>query len=398
MSEIKNTEKVSVNDKPSEFNKKSVETKKVNGKLDARSKDFVQNNEKKGFKHGVSGDDSKKGVTPERQLENKEQYLKRESGKQLGNKSEKQEAKREEAKEGKAEKTERNTDSPEMKEEKKKNELKKKEHGIQPNTSNLKQNGLEQKYQDKYEGKNENNKGDQHPCRNSRKQEHKEKYKKWLEDQLANIKAEADKGNNRAKKILPSWEERVKKGETGPPLKPNSHKFSMSSKMRERRKKAEASLANKKFENIRKLAAQGDKRAIKILPDWEKSVKKGKFGPAARGDTAYGGTEDWRIATRKSILKEAMSDKSKLPKHVRGWYKQEENRIINKLKERAQNGETFAQNILGKDKELDDYVVERMREPPGYDLGHQLGDKLGDKPGRLEYSRDNQNRGRRFRL
>ncbi|KKF98455.1 hypothetical protein [Methanosarcina mazei] len=341
MSEIKNTEKVSINDKPSEFNKKSVETKKVDGKLDVCSKEFVQNNEKKGFQYRASDDGSKKEVTPERQLENKERDLKREYGKQ---------------------------------------------------------NGLEQKYQDKYEGKNENNKGDQHPCRNSRKQEHKEIYKKWLGDQLANIKAEADKGNKRAKKILPSWEEHVKKGEIGPPLKPNSHKYSMSSKMRECQKKAEASLANKMFERFRKLAAQGDKRAIKILPDWEKSIKKGKFGPAARGDTAYGGTEDWRIATRKSILKEAMSDKSKLPKHLRGWYKQEENRIINKLKERAQNGETFAQNILGKDKELGDYVVGRMREPPGYDLGHQLGDKLGDKPGRLEYSRDNQNRGGRFRL
>lgn len=86
MSEIKNTEKVSVTDKPSEFNNKSVETKKVNEKLDARSEEFVQNNEKKGFKHGVSGDGSKKGVTPERQLGNKEQDLKRESGKQLGTK------------------------------------------------------------------------------------------------------------------------------------------------------------------------------------------------------------------------------------------------------------------------------------------------------------------------
>lgn len=96
MFKTKDTEKVSVTDKSSEFNKKSVETKKVNGKLDARSKEFVQNNEKKRFKHGVSGDGSKKGVTQEHKLGNKEQDLKRESDKQLGNKSEKQEAKREE--------------------------------------------------------------------------------------------------------------------------------------------------------------------------------------------------------------------------------------------------------------------------------------------------------------
>ncbi|WP_200896827.1 hypothetical protein, partial [Methanosarcina mazei] len=92
MSEIKNTEKVSVTDN----NKKSVETKEVNGRLDARSKDYVQNNEKKRFTYGVSGEGLKKEVTPERKLENKEQNLKRESEKQLGNKSEKQEAKREE--------------------------------------------------------------------------------------------------------------------------------------------------------------------------------------------------------------------------------------------------------------------------------------------------------------
>jgi hypothetical protein len=89
MPETKKIEKVNVPDNQSELNKKSVETKEVNGRFDARSKEYVQNNERKGFKYGASGDGLKKEVTSERQLENKEQDLKQESEKQLGNKSEK---------------------------------------------------------------------------------------------------------------------------------------------------------------------------------------------------------------------------------------------------------------------------------------------------------------------
>lgn len=75
-------------DNPNESNKKSDETKEVNGRLAARSTEYIQNKEKKEFKHGVSGDGFEKEVTPERQSENKEQDSKRESDKQLGNRSE----------------------------------------------------------------------------------------------------------------------------------------------------------------------------------------------------------------------------------------------------------------------------------------------------------------------
>lgn len=170
------------------------------------------------------------------------------------------------------------------------------------------------------------------------------------------------------------------------------------SRMRERQKEVEASLAERWLDDLKKRAGEGDNRAKRILPDWEKSVKEGKLGPAARGKTAYEGKENWIFVTRKSILEDARSEKSKLPNHIVGWYKQQENKITNELKSRAQKGDTRAKNILGDKDRLDGYLVRRMREPSGYQLGHQLGDKLGDKPGRLELSGDNSNRGRRFRL
>lgn len=65
MFKTKDIKKVSVTDKPSELNKKSVETKKVNGKLDMRSKEFVQNNEKKEFEHrGMAEKEKAKKTRP----------------------------------------------------------------------------------------------------------------------------------------------------------------------------------------------------------------------------------------------------------------------------------------------------------------------------------------------
>ncbi|RPJ70064.1 MAG: hypothetical protein EHM20_15790 [Alphaproteobacteria bacterium] len=122
-----------------------------------------------------------------------------------------------------------------------------------------------------------------------------------------------------------------------------------------------------------------------------------KLGPAHR-------SEEWRIITRKGILQNAgiiqdnnKEKKLKPPKHVIGWYNQEKNRILKELRQNADTGDTTAKDILKNENLKEEYLVERMRDPPGYDLGHQLGDKLADKPGRLEFSYDNRDRGRRFR-
>lgn len=188
-----------------------------------------------------------------------------------------------------------------------------------------------------------------------------------------------------------------------------------SQEMKEQMREHEDILARRKLEEIRSRAAAGDEKAKKILPDWEKrfenaekgKLNKMKFGPAHR-------SEEWKITTRKGIIQEARKsdqyykkkgnplkpEKPNLPKHVIGWYKQEEKRILKELQHSADVGNKFAKDILKNEnlKQLDEYLVENMRDPPGYDLGHQLGDKLADKPGRLESSYDNQNRGRRFRL
>lgn len=158
-----------------------------------------------------------------------------------------------------------------------------------------------------------------------------------------------------------------------------------------RKQKAIKDYSEKKFQEIEKAAAKGDKRAQNILPEWIKARKKGRLGPAARGKTAKGGTSDWQMETRKAIIKNP-----KTPKHIKNWYKNQEARMMKDLRKRAKNGEKFAKHIL-KDKnrnKLVDYLNRNYKEPPGYELGHQLGDKLGEKVGKLECTDMNQCRGR----
>lgn len=157
--------------------------------------------------------------------------------------------------------------------------------------------------------------------------------------------------------------------------------------------KAKSAYSEKKIEEIKHAAAEGDKRAQGILPKWETSVEEGRIGPAARGKTAYGGTEDWTMATRESIKKD-----SNIPKEVKANYEQQDSRIKKSLNERANGGDKRAQNIIDDPKKLEDYLARRNREPPGFELGHRLGDKLGDKTGKLENIDMNRGKGKRIGL
>lgn len=60
MFETKDTEKVSVTDKPGDFKSRGSESSEVNKNLVTHSEKYLKNDEKKGFKYGVSGDDPKR--------------------------------------------------------------------------------------------------------------------------------------------------------------------------------------------------------------------------------------------------------------------------------------------------------------------------------------------------